>query len=99
MYNKEILDTLVKEFGVEKTIIYCKMESRKSQLMFEDSKRRGEIGSSEWEYERDWWKENETELLTINLKSDEFVRTSRKKPKISFSGKAVVPVKNVRQFK
>jgi hypothetical protein len=82
MYNKEILDTLIREFGVENTIMYCKMESRKSQLMLDDSKRRGEIGSSEWEYEMNWWKENETELLTIKSKSDEFVRTSRKASKV-----------------
>ena len=93
MYNKEILDTFIREFGVEKTIIYCKMESRKSQLMLDDSKRRGEIGYSEWEFERDWWKENETELLTIKSKNDEFVRTSRKQPKVRVSGKTVVPIK------
>lgn len=76
MYNKDVLNTLIREFGFEKAIIYCKMESRKSQLMLEDSRKRGEIGSSEWEHERDWWKENETQLLTINSKNDEFVTTS-----------------------
>lgn len=96
MYNKEILDTLIKEFGVENAMIYCKMESRKSQLMLDDSKKRGEIGSSEWEHERDWWKENETELLTIKSKNHEFVRTSKKQPKVRSYNKAVVSVKNVR---
>jgi hypothetical protein len=96
MYNKEILDTLIREFGVENTIMYCKMESRKSQLMLDDSKRRGEIGSSEWEYEMNWWKENETELLTIKSKSDEFVRTSRKAPKVRSYNKTVVSSKNAR---
>lgn len=95
MYNKEILNTLVKEFGIEKTIIYCKMESKKSQLMFEDSKRRGDVGSSEWEHERDWWKENEKELLTIKSKDNEFVRTFRKQPKISTCSKTMVSSKNV----
>lgn len=95
MYNKEILDALIREFGVENAIIYCKMESRKSQLMLEDSRKRGEIGSSEWEYERDWWKENETELLTIKSKNHEFVRTSRKAPKVRSYNKTVVSRKNV----
>jgi hypothetical protein len=77
-------------------MMYCRMESRKSQLMLEDSKRRGEIGSSEWEHERDWWKENETELLTIKSKNDEFVRTSKKQPKVRSYNKAVVSVKTSR---
>lgn len=96
MYNKEILDTLIREFGIQSAIIYCKMESRKSQLMLDDSKRRGQIGSSEWEHERDWWKENENQLLTIKSKDDEFVRTSKKQPKVRSYNKAVVSSKNVR---
>jgi hypothetical protein len=96
MYNKEILEALIREFGVENAIIYCRLESRKSQLMFQDSIRNGEIGSSEWEHERDWWKENETELLTIKSKNDEFVRTSKKQPKVRSYNKAVVSSKNVR---
>lgn len=96
MYNKDVLNTLIREFGFEKAIIYCRMESRKSQLMFEDSVRHGEIGSSEWEHERDWWKENENQLLTIKLKDDEFVRTSKKQPKVRSYNKTVVSSKNVR---
>lgn len=99
MYNKEVLNTLIREFGFEKAIIYCRMESRKSQLMLEDSRRHGEIGSSEWEHERDWWKENENELLTIKSKEDEFVRTPRKESKVRSYNKAVVSGKNVRQSK
>ena len=93
MYNKEILNTLIEEFGVENAIIYCRMESRKNDLMYLNSRALGEIGSSEWEHERDWWKENETELLTIKSKDDEFVRTSKKQPKVRVSGKTVVPIK------
>lgn len=96
MYNKEILDTLVREFGIEKAIIYCGIESRKSQLMLDDSRIRGDIGSSEWEHERDWWKENETYLLTINSKNDELIKTSRKAPKVRSYNKAVVSSKNAR---
>lgn len=96
MYNKDVLNSLIDEFGLENAILYCKMESRKSQLMFEDSMRRGEIGSSEWEFEKDWWNENEKQLLTLKLNNNECVTTSRKQSKISIGDKTMVPLKIVR---
>jgi hypothetical protein len=96
MYNKDVLNSLIDEFGLENAILYCKMESRKSQLMLEDSMRRGEIGSSEWEFEKDWWNENEKQLLTLKLNNNECVTTSRKQSKISIGDKTMVPLKIVR---
>jgi hypothetical protein len=36
MYNKDVVNTLIREFGIENTILYCKMESRKNDLIYED---------------------------------------------------------------
>jgi hypothetical protein len=99
MYNKDVLNALIVEFGIENAIIYCKMESRKSQLMLDDSIRRGEIGSSEWEFERDWWKENETELLTINLNQNANKTIVRKSPQNNISNKRVVFRNNSRNHR
>jgi hypothetical protein len=92
MFNKDVLDALIREFGVKNAILYCKMESRKSELMLQDSRDRGEIGSSEWEYERDFWKDNETELSknTKITKHDDFIRVTAKQPKDSHCNKTVV---------
>jgi len=92
MFNKDVLDALIREFGIQNAILYCKMEARKSELMLQDSVDRGEIGSSEWEYERDFWKENEKELSNnVKIKKDgEFIRVTTKQPKSNHRDKAVV---------
>jgi len=92
MFNKDVLDALIREFGIEKAMLYCKMESRKSELMLQDSRDRGQIGSSEWEYERDFWKENEKELSNnVKMKKDgKFIRVTAKQPKSNHRDKAVV---------
>ena len=79
MYNKEILDELVRQFGTEATILFCQMESMKNNMLYdsveEDKKHYQE--PSEWSFERDWWKEHGEKLketrfanrqIKINLK-------------------------------
>lgn len=92
MFNKDVLDALIREFGVQNTILYCKMEARKSELMLQDSIDRGQIGSSEWEYERDFWKDSEKELFNnVKMKKDgEFIRVTAKQPKSNHRDKTVV---------
>ena len=96
MYNKDVVNTLIREFGVENTILYCKMESRKNDLLYEDALDRGVIGSCEIEYERDWWNDEANLLQTLNNNKNENVRTVRKFSKDSNSDKTVVSFKNVR---
>jgi len=96
MYNKDVVNTLIREFGIENTILYCKMESRKNDLIYEDALDRGVIGSCEIEYERDWWNDEANLLQTLNNNKNENVRTVRKFSKDSNSDKTVVSFKNVR---
>jgi hypothetical protein len=96
MYNKDIVNALIREFGVENTVLYCKMESRKNDLIYEDALDRGVIGSCEIEYERDWWNDEANLLQTLNNNKNENVRTVRKFSKDSNSDKTVVSFKNVR---
>jgi hypothetical protein len=95
MYNKDVVNALIREFGIENTILYCKMESRKNDLIYEDALDRGVIGSCEIEYERDWWNDEGNLLQTLNNNKNENVRTVRKFSKDSNSNKAVVSFKNV----
>jgi hypothetical protein len=64
MYNKEILDELVRQFGEEAVILFCKMESVKNAMLYEsveeDKKHYPE--PNEWAFERDWWKNNAERL-------------------------------------
>ena len=67
MYNKEILAELVRQFGEENTIIFCQMESVKNSLLMDSN------NENEFDYERDWWKENGKKLegtRVINLKKE-----------------------------
>ena len=62
MYNKDILDELVKQFGVEKTIILCKMEAVKNGMLYDGAEQKHLPEPNEWEFERDWWAENAQKL-------------------------------------
>ena len=67
MYNKEILAELIRQFGEENTIIFCQMESVKNSLLMNSN------NENEFDYERDWWKENSKKLegtRVINLKKE-----------------------------
>lgn len=90
MYNKDVVNALIREFGIENAILYCKMESRKNDLLYQDALDRGVIGSSEIKYERDWWNDEENLLQTLNNNKNENVRTVRKFSKSNVSRKTVV---------
>ena len=62
MFNKEILDELVRQFGEEATILFCKMESIKNALLYDSAEEKHFPEPNEWGFERDWWKENGAKL-------------------------------------
>jgi hypothetical protein len=68
MYNHEILEELVRQFGEEATILFCKMESVKNAMLFDSVEKDKQYypEPSEWSYERDWWKENGKKLEKRN---------------------------------
>ena len=66
MYNKEILDELIKQFGVESTILFCKMEALKNDILHKDCMKHGDDECVEYDFERDWWTEQYKELTKQN---------------------------------
>ena len=66
MFNKEILDELVRQFGVTSVILFCKMESVKNDILYQDCIKAGDSECVEYDFERDWWKKEGYEL-TKNL--------------------------------
>ena len=99
MYNRDILDALIKEFGVERTILYCRMESRKSDLLYQDAVNRGFIGSCELEYDRDWWNDEGNLLQTLNNNKNGNNQIIRRFSKSNNSDKTMVPRQTTRELK
>jgi hypothetical protein len=64
MYNKEVLEELVKKFGIENTILFCKMEALKNSILYEDCIKNNEDTTDciEFDFERDWWQNKYEEL-------------------------------------
>lgn len=63
MYNEELLKKLLADFGIEQTIAYCKMESAKNSYLFEECVGQGEdLTCTQYDFERDWWKNAELKL-------------------------------------
>lgn len=58
MCNKEVLNELLRRFTTEEVILFCHMESLKSDLLFKESK----DPLSDLSYDRDWWKDTGTQL-------------------------------------
>lgn len=68
MYNHEVLEKLVNQFGEEAVVLFCKMESVKNGMLFDsvEENKQHYPEPNEWSYERDWWKENGKKLESRN---------------------------------
>lgn len=63
MYNEDVLKRLIMDFGEQSAIIYCKLESAKNAYLFENCIKNGEDNTcTQYDYERDWWKDAENKL-------------------------------------
>lgn len=66
MFNEEIAQDIIKTYGRESAILYCKMEAfrfRKQALEFENSNNRD--WPNEFQHEADWWENKFNELMNI----------------------------------
>ena len=62
MYNKDISDKLVEQYGEENVILFSKMESTKNSLIFNELEANSYTEIDEHSFERDWWRENAYKL-------------------------------------
>lgn len=63
MYNEDVLKRLIIDFGEQQAMLYCKMESAKNAYLFNNCISNGEDNTcTQYDYERDWWKDAETKL-------------------------------------
>jgi hypothetical protein len=58
MFNKDISDKLVEQYGEENVILFSKMESTRNSLIFSELETNSYTDIDEHSFERDWWREN-----------------------------------------
>ena len=65
MFNNELLNEMIKQFGSNDVLLYCKMESAKNDILYKDCVSRNEehVECIEYDYERDWWNAKHNELF------------------------------------
>jgi hypothetical protein len=61
MYNQEILDLIVKKYGVEKSALFCEIAAMMYDIKYNASKQFEPL--DEYDFERNWWLES-----SLNLK-------------------------------
>jgi len=63
MFKEDVLKKLISDFGEIQAALYCRMESAKNAYLFEDCVKKGEDNiCTQYDYERDWWKDAEKKL-------------------------------------
>ena len=62
MFNKDISDKLIEQYGEENVILFSKMESTKNALIFNELEANCYTDIDEHSFERDWWQENGRKL-------------------------------------
>ena len=53
MYNQEVLDLIVKEYGVEKSALFCEIAAMMYDIKYNAAKELDPL--SEYDFERVWW--------------------------------------------
>jgi hypothetical protein len=63
MFNEDVLKKLISDFGEIPAMLYCKMESARNSYLFEECVKTGADNTcTQYDYERDWWKDAENKL-------------------------------------
>jgi hypothetical protein len=62
MFNKDISDKLVELYGEEQVALFSEMESIKNSLIANDLDNNSFSELNEFNFERDWWKQNAEKL-------------------------------------
>jgi hypothetical protein len=62
MFNKDISDKLIEQYGEENVILFSQMEATKNSLIFDELEANSYTDIDEHSFERDWWKQNAERL-------------------------------------
>jgi hypothetical protein len=63
MYNHDLLNKMIDQFGVEKVTEFAKMVSFMHDVLYKEHLESGKDDVTEHNFERDWWKLKYEELL------------------------------------
>lgn len=53
MFNRQILESLIEEYGVDKTAIFCEMAAMMYDIKYKACKEKEPL--TEFDFERVWW--------------------------------------------
>lgn len=67
MYNHDLLNKMMDEFGKEDVAEFARMVSYMHNVLYENAKRNGIDEPSEHSFDRDWWKNKYEELKNVTL--------------------------------
>jgi len=56
MFNRQILESLIEEYGVEKAAIFCEIAAMMYDIKYQASKKKDPL--TEFDFERMWWIES-----------------------------------------
>lgn len=65
MYNHELVNKMIKEFGIDNVIKFAEMVSFMHNVLYEETLINGQDEPIEHNFERDWWEDKFEELKSM----------------------------------
>ena len=67
MYNHDLLNKMIDEFGIDKVTEFAEMVSFMHNVLYHEAMKNGKDDFTEHNFERDWWKDKFEELKSVTV--------------------------------
>jgi len=67
MYNHDLLNKMIDEFGMDKVTEFAEMISFMHNILYEEQMTNGRDELTEHNFERDWWQDKFQELKSVTV--------------------------------
>lgn len=67
MYNHDLLNKMIDEFGMEKVTEFAEMVSFMHDVLYQEAMTKGRDELTEHSFERDWWLDKFEELKSVTI--------------------------------
>ena len=65
MYNHDLLNKMIDQFGIDKVTEFAEMVSFMHDVLYQEALANGPDDFTEHNFERDWWKDKYEELKSV----------------------------------
>jgi hypothetical protein len=65
MYNHDLLNKMIDEFGMDKVTEFAEMVSFMHDVLYQEAMTNGRDELTEHNFERDWWKDKHEKLKSV----------------------------------